>query len=665
MLSAGMAEAKATHRTTVERLQQALASSLVGLPQFQSVLAQRMALFNELGALVDAERAPTTRDFLQPRTVVHSHSKSKQIALAGALNLADMVGTLAADDADGSGGLGGDDGVLAECLKELALLLRPFNAGALFNDWSPRVAGIAMPVPESAEYDRGQNDPGSGCLAENSLPSNSTSWSSKQYSSKASITINFKEPTVLTSVVVEWATKGAAASVTASAVPASVAAVDLENSSYSDKDYVQMATQKVGSEALLPGGATEVPLHLIKARAVKITFTGYARFINTFSSHKVASVVAMTPDPDALHTSIPRVAAALQDWLAAATPGDTDLRPHAMRASLRLAMASGSASALLRLVRLVLQQPDAALATVVDAEEEAKAAADAETRALEAAILAESLEGEDKAAALAEAAAARSAATNDWTRAIEHMDVAKAEAAERCPAALSKRSSGSGGGLAAGPLDLKFDPALSSQKRLEFSNDNKTFKNPSGGSSNVLGVCDHSFSSGVVTVTWSLDLEAGSCFGFVNLPQVPNIDSVSYTHSSMILYRSYTGDLYGNSKTKPKTDQCRVNAKIKMRVDFDERTIEMWVNDVSKGVLWNDFEHDELWPCIQYYEANHQVTIVDCVVEGQPGAVDASAAGDKKKKGSGGDDSGSDDDSDEEEATPQQLEDRHPGIMVM
>ena len=115
--------------------------------------------------------------------------------------------------------------------------------------------------------------------------------------------------------------------------------------------------------------------------------------------------------------------------------------------------------------------------------------------------------------------------------------------------------------------------------------------NPSG--ANKLAICNQEFSSGTVEVEFRLEEEAGTCFGFIQLP----VQTESYTASNLLLFRSYTGDLYGPGKAQNRVQEQRKPLVVKLVLDMDAKTMQVICNGTSLGITHKGFTFSEV-PCV-------------------------------------------------------------------
>lgn len=672
--SSGRSKARGSAATqTLARLQQALVGSLVGTPKFQQVLAQREALYSSIDALVTKERAPSSRSLLQPRVKLAQHSLSKQVGLSAAVALATSVVGEAL-------GEGGDAELATEIVQEVASLVAKVKPGELFTDWSPRRVDAGVVLPESAEVRRGSDQRED---ASQTLGSRPGGWRTKSYASTSMIYIDLKQPVQVSSVRIEWMDGQAAKTV--------VVKMEVLKEGTTTGTGVY---KTVGSLETRSPATSLVPVSGPAVVAIKIYFSGYYR-TNSAKRVAVKSITLLQQQPAArqamsctpLTTAMHRmqdvlVTIAGQPNAAAATAatdtaGSNATRAEAMRVALRLAFATGSCTALLRLAQHVLASPDAPLAELVDSAQEAQRAEAVKDVTMSMALLLPTLEGKRAQEAREQLVQAATRATNEWTGALEELAKAVQEASRRCPRAIASRRAAAVGGVCATALQWS---ASRSHKSLQLSNDNKTVMNPSGGRSNALACTNQSFSSGHLTVTWRLDMEAGTCFGFCDRAALSADGVVPYTHRECMLYRSYSGELYGTTRTATKVKQCRVNSIIKMQVDFQRRTVRLFVNDQDCGITHRDWHQRELWPCVQFYETQHKVTIIDCQVGASSGSSKASAKAGAASTTRGGkaaavalsgelggshsDDEDLGDPAADKEPTAEELEAKHPGIMV-
>lgn len=132
----------------------------------------------------------------------------------------------------------------------------------------------------------------------------------------------------------------------------------------------------------------------------------------------------------------------------------------------------------------------------------------------------------------------------------------------------------------------------------------------------MLAICNQTFSSGTVEVEFKLEKEAGTCFGFIQLP----VQTGNYTASNFLLFRSYTGDLYGPGKVQNRVQEQRMPLVVKLVLDMDAKTMQVICNGTSLGITHQGFTFAEV-PCVAQStgllcrtHSTHTVTLLACLL---------------------------------------------------
>ena len=105
----------------------------------------------------------------------------------------------------------------------------------------------------------------------------------------------------------------------------------------------------------------------------------------------------------------------------------------------------------------------------------------------------------------------------------------------------------------------------------------------------------------------------------------------SYNSRNMFTLRSYNGELYSNGTTLPaRKSKIHPNDVVRCEYDAVMGTVEIWINDQSQGVCFNDIR-GEVYPVVAFYSSAREARLLSIDRLDRPVATDA-ATSDKEAK---------------------------------
>lgn len=534
-----------------------------------------------------------------------------------------IVQAVTAEDAD----------VLGPAIKELADYAATLPPRALFDNWAPGASRHAVPLVLDGSYtaDRAGKAVDGGAVAATSsseksggrngadaaLKAGSECWISSTDAASSWWQIRLAAPTYLQHAEVSWRVDAASKSLpetyTVSTSPDGTTWTPVAPATTLDNlEKTAMSRQRVALDVVTQYLRVEMNGYA-KNTPAEVDTKAASSSAAKEKAHGIKSVALFVPDTLSVHVGAGASLYDLEKMLYNAATGSAapELVASALRGLQALALASGSAQGMFKLVAALLALQSKASGGAGGAPDRFQALASAASTA---------------SAALGLSTLPASLVSGDLATFARGLDEATNEELETV---LMGRLAGSGGagGSGTGKQEAKFDRECMSSSGWELSNDDTWAKTTS--SSRIAVYATRGFSSGKVAWEFKSEVDTSGdeylCYGCGIKPK----SNDAYDSSSNLwMIRAYNGKVHQKGSSGRTVDKIRQGMIVRFELDCAAGTVQCWIDGNDQGVVFdNGLAGEEVYPALCGYGSSRTASIqLVEVLSGSGGGCGASAA---------------------------------------